>query len=449
MSYRVKAASLLAFFIFALVIGVGVSAAPARAARLKALIVTGQSNHNWRLSTPILMQILEQTNLFDVDIAIGPAEGDDMKRFGPDFAAYDLVVLNYVGDSWQARTNAAFVEYVRRGGGIVAVHSACNAFPEWKEYNRILGLGGWYGRDERWGPYVRWRGGKIVRDYIPGKGGSHPDKHAFQVIIRDKLHPVTKGLPEKWMHAKEGLNIELRGPAEDLTVLATAYADPAISGGTGEHEPVIFTVGYGAGRVFHTVLGHANNAPVSAMECVGFIVTLQRGAEWAATGEVTQAIPNDFPTATEVRRWRQCKPPQLSGSQRIVSCRSDPGDTARVEFETISSSGVEATSSATIGVVLSKASKKAVTVKYMVTEGTAEESVDYSLASGTLIFEPGVVRRQIGVNIVDDRKHEPAETIVIQLCGPTNALLGAKTQHSYTINDDDDITRSAGTGDGS
>jgi len=38
-------------------------------ATIKALIVTGQSNHNWRLSTPIVMQILEQTNLFEVDIA--------------------------------------------------------------------------------------------------------------------------------------------------------------------------------------------------------------------------------------------------------------------------------------------------------------------------------------------------------------------------------------------
>jgi hypothetical protein len=37
------------------------------------------------------------------------------------------------------------------------------------------------------------------------------------------------------------------------------------------------------------------------MECVGFITTFQRGAEWAATGKVTQQIPEDFPTATKVR----------------------------------------------------------------------------------------------------------------------------------------------------
>jgi hypothetical protein len=32
---------------------------------------------------------------------------------------------------------------------------------------------------------------------------------------------------------------------------------------------------------------------------VGFVVSIQRGTEWAATGRVTQAVPKDFPTATK------------------------------------------------------------------------------------------------------------------------------------------------------
>jgi hypothetical protein len=36
------------------------------------------------------------------------------------------------------------------------------------------------------------------------------------------------------------------------------------------------------------------------MHCVGFIVTFQRGAEWAASGNVTQAVPFDFPNAAGV-----------------------------------------------------------------------------------------------------------------------------------------------------
>ncbi len=31
-----------------------------------------------------------------------------------------------------------------------------------------------------------------------------------------------------------------------------------------------------------------------------FVVTLQRGTDWAATGSVTQKVPANFPTATSV-----------------------------------------------------------------------------------------------------------------------------------------------------
>jgi type 1 glutamine amidotransferase len=89
----------------------------------------------------------------------------------------------------------------------------------------------------------------------------------------------------------------LCGPAENLKVLATAHSDPANSG-TGEDEPMLMTIHYGRGRIFHTAMGH----DVPAIKCVGFIVTFLRGTEWAATGKVTQTVPADFPTATEVRQ---------------------------------------------------------------------------------------------------------------------------------------------------
>ena len=72
--------------------------------------------------------------------------------------------------------------------------------------------------------------------------------------------------------------------------LPWAFADKG-KGGTGRHEPMLLTVTYGKGRVFHTPMGHGNDS----QECVGFIATLQRGAEWAATGKVTLPIPADFP----------------------------------------------------------------------------------------------------------------------------------------------------------
>ena len=56
---------------------------------------------------------------------------------------------------------------------------------------------------------------------------------------------------------------------------------------------MIFTVSYGKGRVFHTPMGHGKDS----QECVGFITTLQRGTQWAATGKVTIPVPRDFPSA--------------------------------------------------------------------------------------------------------------------------------------------------------
>ena len=94
------------------------------------------------------------------------------------------------------------------------------------------------------------------------------------------------------MHTKDELYDSLRGPADDMHILATAYSDLKF-GGTGRHEPMLMTLDFGEGRVFHTVLGHADYS----INCVGFTTTLNRGAEWAATGKVTIPVPKDFPTA--------------------------------------------------------------------------------------------------------------------------------------------------------
>ncbi len=267
-----------------------VSAAPP----YKALIVTGQNGHPWAATTPVLKKVVEETGLFSVDLATSPAKGQDMSGFQPDFAAYDVVISNYQGDSWPESTNKALAKYVQDGGGLVIYHFACAAFPKWKEYNEMIGLGGWGGRNETAGPYVRWRDGKIVRDTESGKGGGHGPSQPFQLVIREPNHPITKGLPEKFMHVSDELYGWLRGPAKNLTVLATAFA-PRSKGGSGEHEPLLFTVQYGKGRVFQNALGHAPDH----LKSVAFIATFQRGVEWATTGKVTQAVPDDFPGPDE------------------------------------------------------------------------------------------------------------------------------------------------------
>jgi type 1 glutamine amidotransferase len=258
-----------------------------------------------------LKRILEGSGRFEVEVATAPVPDGytsstsappprvDNRGFRPRFADYDVVVGNYVGPRWSEETEQDFVTFVAGGHGYVSVHSADNAFPDWPEYTRMCGVGGWYGRDERSGPQVYYTDDdKVIRDTSPGGGGHHGPQHEYQVRIRDSEHPITRGLPTLWMHTKDELYDSLRGPAEDMHILATAYSAPEYHG-TGRHEPMMMTIPYGRGRVFHTVLGHADYS----MNCVGFVTTLRRGTEWAATGEVTMDVPEDFPDAEKSSAW--------------------------------------------------------------------------------------------------------------------------------------------------
>jgi formylglycine-generating enzyme required for sulfatase activity len=269
---------------------------PAAGPPLPVLIVDGQNNHDWRATTPVLREILEASGRFAVTVATSPPAGAALDGFRPPFRDHEAVVLNYNGAAWPPATRNDFLDYVRAGGGVVVVHAANNAFPDWPEFNDLIGLGGWGGRDERSGPYLVLEGDAWTRDPSPGIGGAHGPQYAFAVETRAADHPVMRGLPPVWMHVQDELYSHLRGPARNMTVLATAYSAVG-QRGSGRHEPVIFTVEFGRGRVFHTVLGHATYS----MRCTGFSTTLARGTEWAATGRVTLPVPADFPTATRTR----------------------------------------------------------------------------------------------------------------------------------------------------
>ena len=268
----------------------------------KTLIVTGQSEENWKVSSPILKQILEETGLFDCKIITTPEAGGDMSSFNPDFSKYKLVVIDYDGDSWTEKTKKNFVDYVNNGGGVVVYHSSCISFPDWKEYNEMTGLGGWKDRNEKDGPYVYYSRDQLVVDTTAGPAGTVSKPIEFTVTDRITDHPVTQGLPVKWMHASDELYGHLRGPAKNMLVLATASASSRnpYYGPAGREDPVLLAINYGNGRIFNTLLGYADDEGAPALHCAGFIVTLQRGAEWAASGTVTQAVPFDFPSAAAV-----------------------------------------------------------------------------------------------------------------------------------------------------
>ncbi len=270
------------------------------AEKIKVLLIDGQNNHKWDITSPILKGVLEATGHFAVSVSTTPPEkkkakpeeidslDERWKAWKPDFSAHDVVISNYNGELWPEEVRTAFEKFVAGGGGFVAIHAADNSFPEWPEYNKMIGVGGWGGRTEKDGPRLYVVDGKLMRDTSPGKGGSHGPQHEFQITHIDTEHPITAGLPKVWMHTKDELYNSLRGPAENLKVLATAISEQ-----TNQAEPMFMVIHYHRGRVVHNVLGHADYS----MQCAGFQEILERSVEWAATGKVerTASVPVDFP----------------------------------------------------------------------------------------------------------------------------------------------------------
>jgi hypothetical protein len=274
------------------------SPAATAAETLRMLIIDGQNNHDWKAMTPPMKRSLEATGRFSVDVATTPdakAPKGDWDAFHPDFSKYDVVLSNYNGQPWPDRVQKDLERYVSGGGGLVVVHAANNAFPDWPAWNDMIGLG-WRGSSYGDRITLNDKGEAVRTPKGEGPGAGHGPRHAYTVVTRDADHPITKGLPASWTHARDELYHGQRGPAQNMHVLATAYSSRD-KGGTGANEPMAWVIPFGKGRVFTTVLGHVGGGDSEAIRCVGFQALVARGAEWAATGKVTLPVPDDFPGA--------------------------------------------------------------------------------------------------------------------------------------------------------
>src|SRR5512143_1278369 len=224
---------------------------------IRVLILSGQNNHDWRTTTPKLVEILRESGRFEVTVDEAPG-----RLSPPRLAPFDVILSNWNAfgldpktSDWPKPVRKAYLDFVRQGKGHVVVHAGSSSFPAWSDYHRLT--------------LASWKDGQ----------SSHGPIHEFQVRAEKTPHPVTEGI-ESFSTRDELWNAP--GLAEGAEVLASSFSGTG-QGGTGRWEPSVLAGSYGKGRTLTILLGH--DAP--AMDNLGFKRLLVRAVEWAATGQVT------------------------------------------------------------------------------------------------------------------------------------------------------------------
>ena len=116
---------------------------------------------------------------------------------------------------------------------------------------------------------------------------------------------------------------------------------------------------------------------------------------------------------------------------------STPPTTPSISIaDTTVTEGNSGTSNATFTVTLSKAATTPVTVTYSTANGTATAGTDFTSATGTLTFNPGVTSQTVTVKVTGDTAVEPTETFTVALSNPTGATISRGTATGTITNDD-------------
>lgn len=268
---------------------------------LPVLVVDGFSNHDWRQTTAVVKRLLEGSGLFQVDVATVPVDDSlALAKWLPEFKKYAVVVQNTnnvhnTSLRWPWPAEQALEKFVQNGGGLLALHSANNAFAHWKAYNNMIGIG-WRPKNIGTALEIDSATKQIIR-YAPGEGNGTNHGSRFDAVIQIlNRHPINEGYPASWKTANTEVYNYPRGAAENITVISYSFD----SSDTRRLWPMEWVVAYGKGRVYSSSMGHlwqGETYPPS-YRCIGFQTTLIRAVEWLATGKVTYPIPANFPTVS-------------------------------------------------------------------------------------------------------------------------------------------------------
>jgi cytochrome c len=141
------------------------------------------------------------------------------------FAA--VVFMSTTGDVLDSTQQAAFQRYIRSGHGFVGVHSATDTEYDWP----------WYGQ--------------LVGAYF----SHHPEIQAATVLVDDRTHPSTAGLPERWERTDEWYDFRAK-PRAEVQVLARLDESTYRGGMMGSDHPIAWWHDFDGGRAWYTAGGH-------------------------------------------------------------------------------------------------------------------------------------------------------------------------------------------------
>ena len=147
-------------------------------------------------------------------------------------------------------------------------------------------------------------------------------------------------------------------------------------------------------------------------------LTLDRSLTWTAGAGVALKFSGTKPDLGAFEAGSTTTLPTLSVSDVAVS------------------EGNSGTTPAAFTVTLSAASTQTVTVSWTTADGSATAGADYTAASGSLSFSPGVTSLSVSVAVIGDTAPEGNEDFFLNLGSPTNATL-ADGQGRGTITNDD------------
>jgi type 1 glutamine amidotransferase len=220
---------------------------PAQAGKVKALLVTGGHGYDH----DAFMKIFDAE-----DLAVTPADpklGSGVFDTIDDWK-YDTVLLYNFSQPINEKQQANFRKLLEKGVGLFILHHASAAYPDWPEYEAIMG-------------------GRFHLKEAEVNGVKRPASGArgdvdFKVHVEDPGHPITRGLADFDVHDETYCKCYISPKVHVLLTTDEKSSDRAVAWGQA----------YGKARVFYLQLGHDNRTYTNK----SFRTLVAQGLRWTA-----------------------------------------------------------------------------------------------------------------------------------------------------------------------